>query len=141
MTSDLTINGVKASTYGVTFEHPTLENLLSYADLKTAIVNTSRHSNGSSIDARNAKVKSREVQLNFIIQGTSEEDYINKHLALEALLRSGKDSSGITELGAGVFLWRLRFENCESLRIFAGLNKGSYSVTFTEPDPTNRFLA
>ncbi len=139
MQNDLKINGVLASTYGILFEHPSLEELLSFADSKAAVTNSSRHANGIQMDARNTKVESREVQLTISISAETETDFIDKHLALETLLRTGKNNTGMTEIGLERFLWHLRFDSCEPLRIFAG-NKGArYALNFTEPDPTNRF--
>ncbi len=139
MGRDLTINGTNASTYGVLFEYPSLENLLAYAASKAAITNSSRHANGISIDARNTKVDSRTLELAVSIKGSSESDFFDKHLAFETLLRAGASNTGITELGLDRFLWRLRFESCEPLTIFANTIGAKYMLTFTEPDPTNRF--
>ena len=139
MQSDLTINGVAASTYGVLFEHPSLEKLLSFASAKPPISNSSRHEDGIQVIEEPAKVESREVQLYIAIKGESETDFFDRMLAFEELLRNGQTGSGITHIGFERFLWRLRFDSCEALRIFAGNTGGKFTLSFIEPDPTNRF--
>ncbi len=89
---------------------------------------------------RDTKVSSREVELTISIKGSSESDFFDKHIAFETLLRAGLGNTGIIELGLDRFLWRLRFDSCEPLTIFANNIGGKYVLTFTEPDPTNRFV-
>lgn len=130
------INGLDPATLGLTFVSGFLEQMLSFAPSKPAITNTSRHINGVEMHAKNAKVNSRTVSIPVHLKGSSEDDFLNKLEALEALLRNGKQGTGITELFYKRYTYKLRFDSCEPLRIF--VNEARLMLTFTEPNPADR---
>lgn len=131
------INGQPSEYYGVTFLQGTLEELLKLPPLKDPITNSTRKEHGVQMEARNSKLDSRKVTLNFKLYGISEEDYLDNYQALLTLFMGGKDGTGIIELSYSRFIFRLRFDSCDTLRILAP-NIGNFSASFTEPNPYNR---
>lgn len=133
----ITINGINSEVLGVTFLQGFIENLLKLPSTKEAVTNTSRNINGVQIDARNTRVEKRSVALSIRLKGSSEEDYLDKYEALQKLLIAGKDGTGIVELGYSRYIFKLRFESCDSLRNLAP-NIGNLSLSFLEPNPLDR---
>lgn len=133
----ITINGLDSEVYGVTFLSGTLEALLKFPTMKEPITNSSRTQHGVQIYARNGRVESQRVQLPIRIQGSSESDYLDKYEALQNLLISGMNDSGMIELSYSKYTFRLRFESCDLLRKLAP-NISTVNLTFLEPNPMNR---
>ena len=84
------INGTSAADYGVTFEAGTLEELYKMPPMKGYASYGSRHIDGMKVSAAGRKVGTQEVQLPFIIRGSTRADYLTKLAALTELLRVGK---------------------------------------------------
>lgn len=131
------INGTNSETYGITFLQGCAEELLNLPPMKAPVTNQSRLIDGVQMDARNAKLDTRNVTLDIRLKGTNQTDYLTKYENMLAMLRSGKNNTGITEISYLRYIFRLRFEKSETLRILAD-NMGRFSLTFTEPNPANR---
>ena len=131
------INGTSAAEYGITFEAGTLEELYKIPPLKGYASFGSRHIDGRKISAAGRKVDAQEVQLPFILRGTTRADYLAKLAALTELLRVGKDMTGITELTYDGKTWKLIYIDSDPIR-FINATTSKFLVTFEEPNPNDR---
>ncbi len=137
--ADLFINGEDAlAVYGVRMGDKFLSNLDAPAPLKTPIENDSRAMHGKQILASSARVNSRQITLEFTIQGTSPSDFKSRKDAFFELLYNGDLWIEVPEHGAEIYhLWYLGTSPIYSLsrnRCFCKV-----AVKFEEPDPTNRY--
>ena len=90
MTGDLLINGKDAfSTWGVRMGDGFLDAIDGFNEMKDYIENESRLEHGKRVIAENAKVDSREITLQFTIEGSSESDYRAKKKAFQTELEKG----------------------------------------------------
>ncbi len=136
--ADLFINGEDAlAVYGVRMGDKFLSSLGAPAPLKTPIENDSRALHGKQILASSARVGSRQITLEFTIQGVSPSDFKARKDAFFELLYNGELYIEVPSLGSEVYrLWFLGTSPIYSLsrnRCFCKV-----SVKFEEPDPTFR---
>ena len=138
MTGDLFINGKDAfSTWGVRMGDGFLDAIDGFNQMKDYIENESRLEHGKRVITDNAKVDSREITLQFTIEGSSESDYRTKKKAFQAELAKGHVNIEVPALGSEVF--KLVYLGT-SISYGLSLDRcfGKVSSKFEEPNPTDR---
>lgn len=138
MTGDLIINGKDAfSTWGVRMGDGFLDAIDGFNQMKDYIENESRLEHGKRIITDNARVDSREITLQFTIEGDSESDYRTKKKAFQTELEKGAVSIKVPVLGSEVY--KLVYLG-KSISYGLSLDRcfGKVSSKFEEPNPTER---
>ena len=104
MTGDLFINGKDAwSTWGVRMGDGFLDAIDGFNQMKDYIEDESRLEHGKRIITDNAKVASREITLQFTIEGDSGGDYRTKKKSFQSELEKGAVNIKIPALGSEVY--------------------------------------
>ena len=138
MTGDLFINGKDAfSTWGVRMGDGFLDAIDGFNQMKDYIENESRLEHGKRIITDNARVDSREITLQFTIEGDSESDYRTKKKAFQTELENGAVSIKVPVLGSEVY--KLVYL-CKSVSYGLSFDRrfGKVSSKFEEPNPADR---
>lgn len=138
MTGELFINSKDAwDTWGVNMGEGFLDALDAPLQMKDYIENESRLEHGKRVITDNAKVDSREITLQFTIEGSSESDYRAKKKAFQAELEKGAVNIKIPALGSEiyklVYLGKSISYGLSPDRCFAKV-----SSKFCEPNPMDR---
>ena len=136
MTGDLLINGKDAfSTWGVRMGDGFLDAIDGFNEMKDYIENESRLEHGKRVITDNAKVDSREITLQFTIEGSSETDYRAKKKAFQTELEKGAVNIKVPVLGSEVY--KLVYLG-KSVSYGLSLDRcfGKVSSKFEEPNPT-----
>lgn len=138
MTGDLFINGKDAfSTWGVRMGDSFLDAIDGFNEMKDYIENESRLEHGKRVITDNAKVDSREITLQFTIEGSSESDYRSKKKAFQTELEKGAVNIKVPVLGNEVYklvyLGKSISYGLSPDRCF-----GKVSSKFEEPNPMDR---
>lgn len=138
MNGDLIINGKDAwTTWGVRMGEDFLNVIDSFNEMKDYIENESRLEHGKRVITDNAKVDSREITLQFTIEGSSESDYRTKKKAFQTELEKGAVNIKVPALGTDVYklvyLGKSVSYAMSSDRCF-----GKVSAKFEEPNPMDR---
>ena len=138
MTGDLTINNKDAwTTWGVRMGDGFLDTIGGFNEMKDYIENERRLEHGKRVITDNAKVDSREITLQFTIEGSSESDYRTKKKAFQTELEKGTVNIKIPSLGSEVY--KLVYLG-KSISYGLSLDRcfGRVSSKFCEPNPTDR---
>lgn len=138
MSGDLIINGKDAwTTWGVCMDDGFLDAIDGFNEMKDYIEDESRLEHGKRIITDNAKVASREITLQFTIEGSSESDYRTKKKAFQAELERGTVNIKIPALGTE--LYRLVYLG-KNVSYGLSLDRcfGKVSSKFCEPNPMDR---
>lgn len=138
MTGDLLINGKDAfSTWGVRMGDGFLDAIDGFNEMKDYIENESRLEHGKRVITDNAKVDSREITLQFTIEGSSESDYRAKKKAFQTELEKGAVNIKIPAFGNEVY--RLVYLG-KNVSYGLSLDRcfGKVSAKFEEPNPMDR---
>lgn len=138
MSGDLIINGKDAwTTWGVCMGDGFLDAIDGFNEMKDYIEDESRLEHGKRIITDNAKVDSREITLQFTIEGSSESDYRTKKKAFQAELERGTVNIKIPALGTE--LYRLVYLG-KNVSYGLSLDRcfGKVSSKFCEPNPMDR---
>lgn len=128
---------VDLGEYGVTLIRGWREALLKPASTKDYTKNDSRLEDGVRIVASSkySKQKERDVQFSCIIEGTSEEDYLEKYESfLNAIAYDGLILFKVPSLRR---IFKLVYTDCTKFGDF-GLKCGNFTLKFTEPNPADR---
>lgn len=138
MNGDLLINGKDAwATWGVRMGDDFLNVIDGFNEMKDYIENESRLEHGKRVITDNAKVDSREITLQFTIEGSSESDYRTKKKNFQTELEKGTVNIKIPVLGSDVYkliyLGKSVSYGLSSDRCF-----GKISSKFEEPNPMDR---
>ena len=138
MTEDLFINGKDAFiTWGVRMGDGFLDTIDGFNQMKDYIENESRLEHGKRVITDNAKVASREITLQFTIEGNSESDYRIKKKAFQTELENGVVNIKIPTLGSDIYkliyLGKSLSYGLSPDRCF-----GKVSSKFCEPNPMDR---
>lgn len=138
MTGDLLINGKDAwSTWGVRMGDGFLDTIDRFNEMKDYIENESRLEHGKRVITDNAKVDSREITLQFTIEGSSENDYRSKKKSFQTELEKGAVNIKVPVLGNEVYklvyLGKSISYGLSPDRCF-----GKVSSKFEEPNPMDR---
>ena len=134
MSGDLIINDRDAlTTWGVRMG----DGFLDAIEMKDYIEDESRLEHGKRVITENAKVDSREVTLQFTIEGNSENDYRSKKKAFQTELEKGAVNIKVPALGDEIYkliyLGKSISYGMSSDRCF-----GKISCKFQEPNPMDR---
>lgn len=121
-------------TWGARLEKGAYEALLTPADLKPHIENTSRQIDGTQVLVSNIKVKERDVSFVITIRGKSEEEYLARYKSFVDELQKGWIKLKIPRLHTE---YNLIYETCSKFGNH-GLKLGKFSLKFREPNPKNR---
>lgn len=138
MTGDLTINNKDAwNTWGVRMGDGFLDAIDGFNEMKDYIENESRLEHGKRVITDNAKVDSREITLQFTIEGSSESDYRTKKKAFQTELEKGVVNIKVLALGNEVY--KLIYLG-KSISYGLSLDRcfGKVSSKFCEPNPADR---
>lgn len=104
MNGDLIINGKDAwTTWGVRMGEDFLNVIDGFNEMKDYIEDESRLEHGKRMIAENAKVASREISLQFTIEGSSESDFRTKKKSFQKELERGFVNLKIPTLGNEVY--------------------------------------
>lgn len=138
MTGDLLINGKDAlETWGARMGDSFLDAIDGFNEMKDYIENESRLEHGKRVITDNAKVDSREITLQFTIEGSSESDYRSKKKAFQTELEKGAVNIKVPVLGNEVYklvyLGKSISYGLSPDRCF-----GKVSSKFEEPNPMDR---
>ncbi len=138
MNGDLTINGKDAfSTWGVRMGDGFIDTIDGFNEMKDYIEDESRMEHGKRMITDNAKVASREITLQFTIEGSSEGDYRSKKKAFQTELEKGAVNIKVPALGDEVYklvyLGKSISYGLSSDRCFCKI-----SSKFCEPNPMDR---
>lgn len=123
--------------FGVTLIRGWREALLTPASVKEFITNDNRLENGVSVIAtpKYTKRNMREVSLPMLLEGNSEEDYLDKYEKfLEKIAYSGQFCLKIPCMKR---VFKLVYSQCSNYGDY-GLKKGNFTLKLTEYDPTDR---
>lgn len=138
MTGDLTINNKDAwNTWGVRMGDGFLDAIDGFNEMKDYIENESRLEHGKRVITDNAKVDSREIALQFTIEGSSENDYRTKKKAFQTELEKGAVNIKVPALGNEVY--KLVYLG-KSISYGLSLDRcfGKVFSKFCEPNPADR---
>lgn len=138
MSGDLIINGKDAwTTWGVCMGDGFLDAIDGFNEMKDFIEDESRLEHGKRIITDNAKVASREITLQFTIEGNSKSDYRAKKKAFQTELEKGTVTIKIPLLGSEVY--KLVYLG-KSVSYGLSLDRcfGKVSSRFEEPNPMDR---
>lgn len=127
------------TTYGVTLTRGWREVLLKAAAVKDYSKNDSRLEDGIRMVAKKkyAKLKERDLQLSFILEGASESDYLTKY---ESFL-DDMAYSGMIYLRIPVMkrVFKLVYSDCQKFGD-DGVKVGNFTLKLTEPNPNDRII-
>lgn len=138
MTGDLKINNKDAwTTWGVRMGDGFLDIIDGFNEMKEYIENESRLEHGKRVITENAKVASRQITLQFTIEGDSESDYRTKKKSFQAELEKGAVNIKIPALGNEVYKL-VYLGKSVSYALSSDRCFGKVSVKFEEPNPMNR---
>lgn len=138
MTGDLTINNKDAwNTWGVRMGDGFLDAIDGFNEMKDYIENESRLEHGKRVITDNAKVDSREITLQFTIEGSSENDFRSKKKAFQSELEKGAVNIKVPALGSEVYKLVYLGKNV-SYGLSMDRRFCKVSSKFCEPDPTDR---
>lgn len=135
MIPELTINGADAlREWGVRLTGESLQNLMKPLDLKDRVSSTSRLEDGDRYIVETPRIKAREVQVEFSVEGRTREEFIARFDKFCNTLQEG-DVTLATRYQQNV-RYRLLFTSCTSFYTRRTLCK--IAVKFIEPNPRNR---
>lgn len=138
MTGDLKINNKDAwTTWGVRMGDGFLDIIDGFNEMKEYIENESRLEHGKRVITENAKVASRQITLQFTIEGDSESDYRTKKKSFQAELEKGAVNIKIPALGNEVYKL-VYLGKSVSYALSSDRCFGKVSAKFEEPNPMNR---
>ncbi len=138
MTGDLFINGKDAlETWGARMGNGFLDAIDGFNEMKEYIENESRLEHGKRVITDNAKVDSREITLQFTIEGSSESDYRSKKKAFQTEMEKGAVNIKVPVLGNEVY--KLVYLG-KSISYGLSIDRrfGKVSSKFCEPNPMDR---
>ena len=135
MTPELTINGADAlREWGVRLTGESLQNLMKPLDVKDRVSSTSRLEDGDRYIVETPRIKAREVQVEFSVEGRTREEFIARFDKFCNMLQEGVVTLA-TRYQQNV-RYRLLFTSCTSFYTRRTLCK--MAVKFIEPNPRNR---
>lgn len=138
MTGDLFINGKDAlETWGARMGDGFLDAIDGFNEMKDYIENESRLEHGKRVITDNAKVNSREITLQFTIEGSSESDYRSKKKAFQTELEKGAVNIKVPVLGNEVYKL-VYLGKSVSYGLSPDRCFGKISSKFEEPNPMDR---
>lgn len=138
MTGDLIINSKDAwTTWGVRMGDGFIDTIDGFNEMKEYIESESRLEHGKRVITDNVKVASRQITLQFTIEGDSESDYRTKKKSFQAELEKGAVNIKIPALGNEVYKL-VYLGKSVSYALSSDRCFGKVSSKFEDPNPTNR---
>lgn len=135
MIPELTINGADAlREWGVRLTGESLQNLMKPLEVKDRVSSTSRLEDGDRYIVETPRIKAREVQVEFSVEGRTREEFIARFDKFCNTLQEGVVTLS-TRYQQNV-RYRLLFTSCTSFYTRRTLCK--IAVKFIEPNPRNR---
>ena len=135
MTPELTINGADAlREWGARLTGESLQNLMKPLEVKDRVSSTSRLEDGDRYIVETPRIKAREVQVEFSVEGRTREEFIARFDKFCNTLQEGVVTLA-TRYQQNV-RYRLLFTSCTSFYTRRTLCK--IAVKFIEPNPRNR---
>ena len=135
MTPELTINGTDAlREWGARLTGESLQNLMKPLEVKDRVSSTSRLEDGDRYIVETPRIKAREVQVEFSVEGRTREEFIARFDKFCNTLQEGVVTLS-TRYQQNV-RYRLLFTSCTSFYTRRTLCK--IAVKFIEPNPRNR---
>lgn len=136
--ADLLINGLDAyATYGIRMGDGFLDAIGAPAAMKEYVENESRLEHGKRVVTAGAKVASRDVNLEFTIQGATPEDYRDKKTAFFAALYAGAVTISVPADSPDTY--HLVYKgNSPTYAMSRNRCFGKVIVKFEEPNPMRR---
>ena len=128
---------IDISTYGVTLTRGWREALLTPPPVKSFVSNDSRLENGVSVlaAAKYAKKDKRDVSLSFFLEGSTQEDYLDKYEAfLEKIAYNGEFCLKVPCLKR---VFKFVYTQCSKYGDY-GLKKSNFTLRLTENNPNDR---
>lgn len=123
--------------YGITLIRGWREALLTPASVKEFVTNDSRLENGVSVIAspKYVKLNKRDVSISFFLEGSSEEDYLEKlEKFLDKIAYSGQFCLKVPCMKR---VFKLVYSQCSKYGDY-GLKRSNFTLKLTEYDPTDR---
>lgn len=123
-------------TWGAKLWKGTYEKLLKPPPMKDYIRNSSRMEHGDRVIANSdvSKTAARELSLQFLIEGSSENDYLVKYTSFVSELEKGALELKIPKLNT---TFKLVYIDCSSYGYY-GKRMGKFTVKFEEPNTKDR---
>lgn len=124
-------------TFGVTLIRGWREALLTPTPVKSYVTNDSRIQHGQSVIATStyAKKDKRDVSISFLLEGATEEDYLQKYESfLDKVAYSGQFCLKVPRLKR---VFKLVYSQCSKFGDY-GLKKGNFTLKLTEYNPEDR---
>ena len=136
--ADLLINGQDAFVkYGVRMGDNFLNALGAPAPMKAYIENDSRAKNGKQVLTGSAKIASRQLSLEFTIEGATQSDLTAKKRAFFQVLYGGALTISVPANDSDVYSL-IYLGNSPTYAQSRNRKFCRVVVKFEEPDPTNR---
>lgn len=110
-------------------------NLLIEGDNKDFIENDQRSQPGKQVLVSNVQPKDREIDLTFLIECDTMQDFLSKYRSFMSVVKSGVINLRIPVFGE---TYKLIYRTSIGLDPFAGGKKAKVIVRFNEPNPTDR---
>lgn len=128
---------VDLDTYGVTLVRGWREALLTPTGVKSLVTNDNRLEHGVAVMAKAANIKKdkRDVSLSFFLEGTSEEDYLQKYENFLAKIAYGGQFCFKVPCLKRVF--KFVYSSCSKYGDY-GLKKSNFTLKLTEYNPEDR---
>lgn len=128
---------VDIDTFGVTLTRGWREALLTPAPVKSYVTNDSRLEHGTAIiaSAKYAKKDKRDVSISFLLEGTTESDYLEKYEKfLSKIAYNGEICLKVPCLKR---VFKVVYTQCSKYGDY-GLKKGNFTLRLTENNPNDR---
>lgn len=138
MKNDLFINDEDVfTTCGVAMGENFLQELLKPGALKELVQNADRSKHGKQViyDSE-PRLETRDVTLQFNIEGETPEEYMAHFSHFTALLRKGEVRLSVPGVSGDIY--HLTYLNAANFALSANRNFSTLAVKFNEPNPANR---
>lgn len=138
MITEMTINGVDATIYGLVLDESALAVLMTPAGHKEDVSNDSRIEHGVRVLRKSelARQDKRNLSLKIGIVAQSTSDFYTKYEKFcNDVLATGEVD--IKTAYQPSVIYRCRYRSCETLTYYNG-KVGKFTLKLVEPDPTDR---
>lgn len=128
---------VDLNEYGITLVRGWREALLTPTGVKAFVTNDNRLEHGVSVIAKpkNAKMDKRDVSISFFLEGSDEEDYLQKYEDfLNKIAYNGQFCLKVPCLKR---VFKLVYSSCSKYGDY-GLKKSNFTLKLTEYNPNDR---
>jgi len=122
--------------YGVSFLRGTYDALITAPTMKSYVTNDNRLEDGVEyLDKPDyAKIDQRTIDMQFVLDGTSQSDFLAKYADFIALMVQGGFYMKIPTLGK---IFRFVYSKCSKSTQYS-LKMATFTLTLIEPNPADR---